>query len=208
MNNSDTDRGSVEKRLEVLEAREAIRDVLYRYTRGADRLDIDLFKSCYHPDAVDLHWFWNGNAHEYADWVFPLLKQLHGSQHSITNPIIEFDGDRAFVESQWYVVHRVPLDETRLVDQQVEGRYLDIFERRDGEWKILRRQTLADAFREHVLEYDMITRYPDGHPSLGRRYPDDLVYKGFSLIDDPVEPADGVDLWAAVRKRHGVSADA
>lgn len=35
------------KRLELVEAKEAIRDVLYRYARGADRGDIELFKSCY-----------------------------------------------------------------------------------------------------------------------------------------------------------------
>src|SRR5918994_4808595 len=92
----------LEERLAVLEAREAIRDVLYRYTRGADRVDIELFKSCYWPDAYDAHRFWNGNAHEFADWVIPMLTQLHSSQHSITNPIIELAGDRAFVESQWY----------------------------------------------------------------------------------------------------------
>src|ERR671913_2394475 len=130
----------LERRLAVLEAREAIRDVLYLYARGADRADAELFKSCYHPDAIDCHWFWNGNAHEFADWVMPLLRQLPNSQHSITNPVIELDGDRAFVESQWYVLHRVPLDEERFVDQQVEGRYLDVFERRGGAWKILHRR--------------------------------------------------------------------
>lgn len=34
-------------RLEKLEAVEAIRDVMFRYARGADRGDIELFKSCY-----------------------------------------------------------------------------------------------------------------------------------------------------------------
>ena len=99
-------------RLEVLEAREAIRDVLYRYARGADRCDLALFKSCYWPDANDCHWFWNGNAHAFADWVIPVLRELPNSQHSITNPIIDLalDGnpDRAFVECQWYVLHRIP----------------------------------------------------------------------------------------------------
>ena len=76
-------------RLEKLEAVEAIRDVMFRYARGADRGDIDLFKSCYWPDATDCHWFWNGNAHEFADYVIPLLREIPNSQHSITNPIIE-----------------------------------------------------------------------------------------------------------------------
>ena len=120
-------------RVAVLEAREAIRDVMYRYARGADRGDLELFKSCYWPDAVDIHWFWNGNAHEFADYVIPLLREVPNSQHSITNPIIELDDDRAFAECQWYVLHRIPLGDGRFVDQQCEGRYLDVWERRDGE---------------------------------------------------------------------------
>src|SRR5262249_28614389 len=108
---------TLEERLAVLEAREEIRDVLYLYARGADRGDAELLKSCYHPDATDCHWFYNGNAHAFADWVIALLRQIPNSQHSITNPIIELEGDRAFVECQWYVIHRIPLDGERLVDQ-------------------------------------------------------------------------------------------
>ena len=85
--------GSLLARLETLEAKEAIRDVMYRYARGADRADLELFKSCYWPDATDCHWFWNGNAHAFADYVIPLLREIPNSQHSITNPIIELDGE-------------------------------------------------------------------------------------------------------------------
>ena len=95
---------AVHTRLEVLEAREAIRDVLHRYARGADRCDLTLFKSCYWSDATDCHWFWNGNAHAFADWVIPVLRELPNSQHSITNAIIDLAeggrADQAFVECQ------------------------------------------------------------------------------------------------------------
>lgn len=190
-------------RVERLEALEAIRDVMYRYARGADRGDIDLFKSCYWPDAVDCHWFWNGNAHEFADYVIPLLREVPNSQHSITNPIIELDldGGRAFAECQWYVLHRVPLGDGRFVDQQCEGRYLDVFERRGGEWKILHRQTALEALREHVTA-DITRGYPPGHPAMGQRAPHDAVYRGAAIADDPVHPAPVIDFWAAVRARH------
>ena len=35
--------------------REAIRDVAIRYCRGVDRLDVDVLKSAYWPDATDHH---------------------------------------------------------------------------------------------------------------------------------------------------------
>ena len=82
---------TLERHLEVHDAKEQIRDVLYRYARGADRCDLELFKSCYHPDATDCHWFYNGNADDFADWVIPVLRDCDNSQHSITNPLIELD---------------------------------------------------------------------------------------------------------------------
>ncbi len=190
------------RRLEVLEAREAIRDVLYRYARGADRGDVELFKSCYWPDATDCHWFWNGNAHSFADFVIPLLREIPNSQHSITNPLIELDGDRAFVECQWYVLHHIPLDDRRYVDQQCEGRYLDVFERRAGEWRILHRQTALEALREFVTT-ERPSAVGRSHPSFGQRAPDDAVYRGAALATDPVVAAPPVDLWGAARARHG-----
>ena len=35
--------------------REAIRECLYRYCRGVDRLDADMVRSAYWPDVVDTH---------------------------------------------------------------------------------------------------------------------------------------------------------
>ncbi|MFI9550852.1 nuclear transport factor 2 family protein [Nonomuraea endophytica] len=190
-------------RLRVLEDREAIRDVLYRYARGADRCDLELFKSCYWPDAVDCHWFFNGNAHAFADYVISLLAELRTSQHSITNPMIELDGDRAFAECQWYVLHRMELGDGsgRFLDQQLEGRYVDVFERRDGEWRILRRQTVTEAGREFVVE-DLNPGIPDDLPIAGRRAPRDLVYAGMDILDLEVIKIDGMDLWTMARARH------
>jgi hypothetical protein len=208
MTANQADLGSVLARLETLEAREQIRDVLYRYARGADRADLELFKSCYWPDATDLHWFFNGNAHEFSDYVIPLLREIPNSQHSITNAIIEVNGDRAFVECQWYVIHHIPLDDERVVDQQVEGRYLDVFERRRGVWKIFHRQTAMEAFREHVLRREDIRRdiYPAESPAVSKRQPHDAVYQGFGTLDTPYEKVDGLPLWDIVRAKYGVGA--
>ena len=196
---------ALESRLRELEDREAIRDVLHLYARGADRCDLELFKSCYWPDGTDCHGFYNGNAHDFAEYVIPLLKQIRASQHSITNPIIRFDGDRAFVESQWYVMHRIPLDDGRVVDQQCEGRYLDVFEKRNGEWKILHRTFAAEAMREHAQQ-DLTIDMPIAQPAVARRAPDDLSYLGFGILGLEVVPIGGADLWGDARARHAARA--
>lgn len=189
-------------RVEVLEAREAITEVLYRYARAVDRCDLALLKSCYWPDASDVHWFFNGTGHEFAEWVVRLLSQIPNTQHSITNPLIDLDGTRAFVESQWYVIHRVPLADGRLVDQQIEGRFLDVFECRAGVWRIKHRQTVQEAAREHVTSYRGPVEVPPTHPRRGQRAPDDAVYRGFGLEHAQYESVPPADLWQLVRERH------
>ena len=185
------------ERVNKLEDREAIHTVLYKYARGADRCDMKLFKSCYWDDATDFHWFFNGNAHKLADWVIPVLAEIPNSQHSITNPIIDWEGDRAFVESQWYVVHRIPLDEKRIIDQQIEGRYVDVFEKRDGVWKIFHRRVAVEGWREHI------TFPTPPSPADARRFPNDSVYLGSKGLLEEVAPnMQGFDLWEDARSRH------
>jgi hypothetical protein len=72
-------------------------------------------------------------------------------------------------------MHRIPLDDGRVVDQQGEGRYLDVFERRGGEWKILHRTFASEALREHS-QADLTFELPMPQPAVARRAPDDLSY--------------------------------
>ncbi len=194
---------ALEERLRGYDDRHAICDVLYRYARSVDRCDLDLLKSCYWPDGTDVHWFYNGNAHAFADYVVPLLAEIASSQHSITNPIIELHGERAFVECQWYVVHHIPLQEgdtERFIDQQLEGRYIDVFENRRGEWRILHRQVVLEAGREFITTPPL--PLPEGHPGLGQRAPHDIMSKGLAILDIPIDPVNGADLWGDTRARH------
>jgi peroxiredoxin/ketosteroid isomerase-like protein len=197
----------VDERLGALEDREAIRDVLHRYARGADRRDVDLLKSCYWPDATDCHWFFNGNGHEFCEYVVAELLQVTNSQHSITNPIIDLEGDRAFVESQWYLVHHIQAeDASGCIAQQGEGRYIDVFERRGGEWKIRHRQIVIDQAREMIVTEVGVGDIGAELPIMGRPKPDDIVYRGLGVLDTELVPVSGGDRWADARARHAVPA--
>jgi hypothetical protein len=190
--------------IEALVAREAIRDVLYRYCRAVDRGDKDLLKSCYHPDGRDDHGFYSGLGSDFADYVIPILAQLELSIHSLSNPIIELDGNHAFVETHWSVIHRLKRG-GKLTDIWDQGRYLDEFECRDGEWKILNRLVVMDAERwSDTLNFlDLV---PDTDPNkvrTGRRGADDPVYRrrelGTMMRPDFRLP----DLWGIYRRLLG-----
>jgi hypothetical protein len=196
----------LESALQSLQDREAIRDVIHRYCRSADRCDIDGFKACYWPDGFDDHGFFGGNAWEFCDYVIPVLKQIDSSIHAITNTIIDIDGDRAFCESQWSVVHRLRED-AELLDFWHQGRYLDIFEKRNGEWRILVRTIVSDTDRLiKTKDFRMImaaaaAQSPDAGRGaentalVGARAPHDPVFKG-KAIKDLVKDRPGMpDLW-------------
>ena len=197
--------GTLEERLSALEAevtalrdREAIREVIHRYCRAADRCDLDAFKACYWPDGRDDHLFYGGNAWAFCDYVLPLLRKIEASVHAITNTIIELKGDRAFCESQWSVVHRLRKPDPSFLDYWHNGRYLDIFEKRDGEWRILERTIVGDMDRLIRIKDIPAILYQGAGPPEGKsgaRFPDDPVYKGFDMATLVVDRPGMEDFW-------------
>jgi SnoaL-like domain len=195
----------LQRQVEELSAREAIRDVLYRYARGVDRADLELLKSCYHPEAVDAHWTFIGNAHEFAEEILRphQLGQIPLVKHFITNILIELDGDRAFVESSYICMLDLPLDEGAHSHLVSHGRYLDLFERRDGEWKILSRLLVSEGAE---WSNPIPVPRPAGRPKPNQqqrasRFPDDPVYARFdlpSILPEPHRHED--DMWASARE--------
>lgn len=191
----------LETAISVLSDKEAIREVIHRYCRAADRCDQEALKSCYWPDGQDDHGFFGGNAWDFCDYVIPQLRKIDRSIHAITNTIIEIDGEGAFCESQWSVIHRLK-DGDRLHDYWHQGRYLDVFEKRNGEWRILRRLLLADCDRlMTVRDMRAIAAEIGGdanrvnEPMLGARAPIDAVYLGRDVAGAVKERPAMPDLW-------------
>ena len=121
--------------------RQAIRDCVYRYARGIDRHDPDLVASCYHPDAIDDHGSYVGPGRGLAEDAIANHAGLLRTQHHITNQVVELDGDTAHSETYYFVVHRAKVGTSEFFS----GRYVDRFERRDGEWRIAARVCLLEA---------------------------------------------------------------
>ena len=197
-------------RLEALEAelkeyrdREAIREMIHRYCQAVDRCDLDMLKSCYWEDGYDDHGFFAGNAHEFADYVIPCLQKVDSSMHSITNTRFRFDGDRCACTSQWHVVHRLAHDEG-FTDFLHQGRYLDVWEERHGEWKLLHR-IIASDFDRWVHTPDIRSAMTDTPNATlrGCRGADDPGNLWFGVLEHRPERPAMEDLWAMF---HGISA--
>ncbi|MFI7195125.1 nuclear transport factor 2 family protein [Nocardia nova] len=152
--------------LRLVYDRQQIVEVLHRYARAIDRCDIELLKSVYHEDATDAHGSFDGNAHEFAEFMVPRLRaQTSYGVHHVTNELVEVAGDRAIAESYMWGYHRIPggresvsrffgpayaarCEADGTLDAEHEymtgGRYLDKLVKRSGIWRIWRRRITVE----------------------------------------------------------------
>ncbi len=120
-------------------ARQQIADVIYRYARGIDRLDFDLVRACYHPDAWDDHGAIGGDVETFIAAAREYLAQWTATQHFMGNLLIEIDGDVARAETYAVAYHRREDADGNGRDDVFGIRYVDRFERRESAWKIAHR---------------------------------------------------------------------
>ena len=136
----------LEAEVRDLAARRDIYDAVCRYMRGQDRLDPVLHRSAFHDDAWVDCGLMAGSAEEFVAFAQEFLAELNGSQHIIGQTRFDIDGDRASGEVYFYAWHRLE-QEGKSKDLSVAGRYVDEYQCRDGEWRILLRRELIDWAR-------------------------------------------------------------
>ena len=167
--------------LNELADREAIKECLYRYSRGVDRLDADMVRSAYWPDCVDNHLSFTGNAEEFIAWSFESMRGMDQSQHFIANVLMTIRGNTADVESYFYGFHRINLPDGTKNDVIGAGRYVDTLEKRGDEWRIIKRKVVTDWFRQYPDSADWSQGMMGIMIEPGGRYPDDDSYKLISI---------------------------
>jgi hypothetical protein len=147
---------ALDPQVRYLKDRKDIFDVIKRYTRGADRHDKELVASAFWPEAT-ISFGAPMTRDAYVDWEEGMLSGYAAHQHHVTGQTVEVDGDTAHVES--YVVYfLVPRDRgadsagtatlgraaTTEKTRLGSGRYIERWERRNGDWKILVREYVED----------------------------------------------------------------
>jgi SnoaL-like domain len=182
-----------------------IENVLATYARAVDRLDVELLKSCYHPEAINHNAVSRTPAWAYAEQLLPQMRNLFsGTMHHITHSQVAFESDvEAVAESYFIAWHMVVGGYTEVAaffgapyasqmdrlgtlggghDFVTAGRYLDRFEKRDATWRILERSVTVEW-----NHFGAVTRgTPDSlfgrMPAWARRDREDLVYSLFKPL--------------------------
>lgn len=79
----------------------AVAETIYRYAEGIDTRDFELYRSIFATEvAIDFTSYSGGEAStmtgdQWVAGVVPLFTGLAATQHSMTNPLAEVDGDTA-----------------------------------------------------------------------------------------------------------------
>ena len=162
----------MDDRMETLLAKQEICELACRYSRGLDRLDPDLLLSVFCEDGWCEYGFSNCSPREFVDFAMSALRDHEANQHMIGNTLIEVEGDEAFGEVYFNAYHKVKTD-TGFEDVIIAGRYLDRYEKREGQWKMAYRSERVDWSRSQATSDSYFDQAPDCLRGSRR---DDAVY--------------------------------
>ena len=116
-----------------------------------------------------------GAAWEFFSTVVSAREERHVTHHQMGNMLVELTVDTAVVES-YITAYHFTKEDNKDIDMIVGGRYIDKFERRGAEWRIIKRSFIMDwnqntpgtARWEEGLHAQFTHR--------GAHYPDDMLY--------------------------------
>ena len=159
--------------LQALLDKQAIIERIHDYARSMDRLDPELGKACFHEDASADYGeqMYQGTGHGFVDMCMAAHLQFHSHSHQFSNIRIWLQSaDRAHSETYGDVTLRRYDENGEAHDSRNLGRYIDEWEKRDGEWRI--------ASRIYVTDFDQSGPNAGLFETTGRRDTADPSYFG------------------------------
>lgn len=159
--------------------KQAITEVLMRYSRAVDRGDEALLRACYHDDAIEDHGgSFLGPARDYIEAILPALHSDRLMTHTVTNLLVELDGPASARSECYYLSFaRYPAAEPPF-ETLTLARAIDRMEKRDGTWRIARRTLRWEWNREQPIA-ETWARGGIGDPAIllhGGKMPNDPLY--------------------------------
>lgn len=143
--------------IEILIAKDAIREKLASYSRSVDRLDHELGYSVFTEDSqLDYGQAFKGSGKDFIDWCIQSHLHLAATSHRISNSKIVVEGDKAYSETYIFGLMRLPpSDDGDVMEINVVGRYLDDWICQGNDWRIAKRRFVQDFGKMTKVEVDM-----------------------------------------------------
>lgn len=162
--------------LQMLLAKDQIREKIYRYCRGVDRCDLDLACSIFAPEAhCDYGDAWDGDAPGCMEAIIDAHLGGVATSHQVTNVTIKVDGDAAVSEAYCIaIVQSNSPEDGDVIATHVRSRYNDTWTCVDGEWLITERIVSGDVTWMGYLTPFMMDQY---NTARGESFADDPSYR-------------------------------
>ena len=126
-------------------AQSSIQGILHRYCHAIDRMQFEELKMVFHEDAIIRNGANQLTRAQFIDNVSHRHPTVATAFHMLGNISIELiDERRAFAQSYCLAFERHANSEQAVIERTVRVRYGDLFERREGFWKISQRRLVID----------------------------------------------------------------
>jgi hypothetical protein len=155
--------------------KQAIGEAMLRYCHGVDRCDLAMLKSAFWEEGTADYGAFVGPNGTFCEVLVPTLQGMTSTMHNVSNTLITLSGNKAKSVSNCVAYHQMDTPDGA-IEIVSGGRYLDDFEKRDGEWRILNRTFVLDWNRtgpSTSANEGMFAQMTN----IGARYPDDPYYR-------------------------------
>src|SRR3954465_3402613 len=136
----------------VLEAKDAIRELMATYAMALDACRFADVAACFAPDGA---WTTNYGAargpaeiEKFISGIVPVKGEGPQRKHYITNIIIRVDGDSAKSVSDYLIIRESGKDLIPVMG----GTYRDQWVKRDGKWWFIRKELVHDIAGDMALK--------------------------------------------------------
>ena len=137
---------NVEAVLQELLDKQAIQELIARYSRTLDWVDDAGQADCYWPDASIDYGFFKGTAADFVPVVMAVERSTGRRWHLLSSLAVKLTSATT-AEGECYGIalgFRREDEAEPYRGNMYGGRYLDQYEKRDGEWRILSRRYIMD----------------------------------------------------------------
>ena len=152
---------------------DAIRNIVERWVIYSDAGDWDRFAALWHEDGwMSATWF-QAPAMDFVKARREGWEKSVSILHFLGAHTSDISGNRAIAQTKMTISQRAPVHDV-LCDVVCTGRFYDFFEKREGQWGLVRRQPIYEKDRmdpvdpSAVLKLDpaVLGRFPEGYKHL------------------------------------------
>lgn len=157
-----------------IEDTRAIREVVENWALWRDAGDWERFATVWHPEAEMWATWFQGPAQKFIEVSRDGFNRGVSILHFLGGFTCDIAGNRSIAQTKMSISQRAEVHGVA-VDVLCVGRFYDFFEKRDGNWKIVRRRLIYEKDRMDPLDPSatlkldpaLVAKFPEGYRYLG-----------------------------------------